>query len=448
MSINFKKFFCQWFGIGCPSPAPVPPPPPTPQFKAIAIIVKDQNGTPVPGVSVALDGNPNPFLLTNQDGYALQNNVPYSLTASQLTASATGYLPLSIHVDLPLHNQDVPVTIQAARPVAVAHHPIAPPFDQTDSGGIVHTDLPPEQVIPAHFSDPAFLRADFNGVTLDLNRWNPKAPSPLPLLQGANSTPLQMIMTPMLIMYPKYWQDAVLTEHAERGYDDLIIDCEPWNASQNGQSFSPAQILDWLKYVKSWGFRPVIWRGDPTKGVDTMFQTLIDSGLVSFYIHGEEVDSRMTSEAYEASLQQIDSYIKGRLPIGAHFTADGQRHMGYPIGMPRDTFLNDWSPYDGRVHLMWQGDQSASAGLMGAALYYARLHVNAGIGDAARGPGAPHSRIIAFELRATDQFYGKLTEEQGNLCSWEMLCTTRNNPKILPVSGFGNGCRYPNGQPL
>lgn len=330
--------------------------------------------------------------------------------------------------------------VGGTRPAATPHAAL-PPFDPNDSGGIVHTTLPPEQFIPAHFADPTFMRADFNGVTLDTNRWggNP------PFLPGANSTPLAMLMTPMLVLYPRHWQDACLTEHAERGYDDLIVDCEPWN----GPAYSPADMLAWCRYVQSWGFRVVLWRGDPTRGIDPMLDTLMQAGAVNFYVHGEEVDRKVTAEQYAASLNQIDQYVGGRIPIGVHFTCDGDRKMGYPLGFPRDTFLNDWSPYDGRVHLCLQLEgESAPAGLQGAAMYYARQHVNAGIGDAARGPGAPNSRVIAFETMATKQLYGRCDEAYGCLRSWELLCGTRLDSRVRPVSGSGNGIRYPNGDPL
>lgn len=312
----------------------------------------------------------------------------------------------------------------------------------------MHTVLPPEQVVPEHFTDPTFLRADFTGVTLNLDRWNPKAPMPLPKLVGANTTPLAMLMSPMLPLYPRYWQDAYLTESAERGLDDFVISPEPWNAAENGYTITIDKTVAWARYVESWGFRPVIWRGPATLGLDAMLQALLDAGLVSFYLHGKEVDQQMPSEAYEASLQAIDQHLNGKIPIGVHFSADDGRKMGYPIGFPRDTFLQDWSRYDGRVHLCWQGHPDASAGLMGASLYYARQHVNAGIGDAARGPGAPNSRVIAFEVRATAQLYGRCDEDHGNLIDWELLCTTRTDPRVRAVSGFGNGARRPDGTPI
>jgi hypothetical protein len=327
------------------------------------------------------------------------------------------------------------------RPAACAHAPLLP-FDPSDSGGIVHTVLPPEQVIPPHFTDPTWLRGDFSGVTLDTSRWggNP------PFLNGANSTPLAMLMTPMLPLYPRKWQDACLTEHAERGYDDFTVATDIWNAAENGQAFSDDQKFAWCQYVHStWGFRIVLWRA--IQSPDALLDRLLSAGLVSFLIHGEEVDGKMTSQQYEASLQEMDRYIGGRIPIGVHFTADGARHMGYPIGFPRDTFLNDWSPYNGRVHLCQQLDVDASAGLQGASMYYARLHVNCGVGDAAHGPGAPDSRVIAFETSATAQLYGRMSEVDGVRRSWELICGTRDNPRCRPVSGSDNGLWLPNGDP-
>lgn len=330
----------------------------------------------------------------------------------------------------------------SSRPAPERQKPL-PPFDPNDSGGIVHTTLPPEQVIPPHFTDPAWLRADFNGVTLDLARWSAQT---LPRLVGANTTPLAMLMTPMLILYPRYWQDADLTEHAERGYDDFVIAPSGWNMLENGFTPTTDKILAWARYVVSWGFRVVLWQPDrPPSEPSDVLKTLLDAGVVSFYVHGKEVDSMMSAEDFEQSLQAVDRYIGGRIPIGVHFTADGGRHMGYPIGFPRDTFLNDWSPYDGRVHLCQQLDVDASAGLQGASMWYARRYVNCGIGDGAKGPGAPNSRVIAFETMATAQLYGRCTEEYGCLRSWELLCGTRTDARVRPVSGSANGLRKPDG---
>ena len=323
------------------------------------------------------------------------------------------------------------------RPAPIPHAPL-PPWDPNDSGGQVHTTQPPELVIPPHFADPLFLRADFNGVTLDATRWGGHPP----MLLGANSTPVDMLMTPMLILYPRIWQDRCLTEHAERGYDDFVISGDGWNLVTNGLNPTPAAIVSWAQYVQSWGFRIVYWRGAPMLD-DPTLQALVDAHAINWSIPGGEVDSKVTREQYDAVLQNTLSIVANGIPIGAHFTSN------YPSGFPRDTFLTNWSDYDGRVHLCWQTDPNESAGTQAARLYYARQRVNLGL-VGGNGQPAPNSRVVAFETLATPQLYGRADEAYGNLRSLELLYATRNDARIRPMDGgFCNGCRkHDDGAPI
>jgi hypothetical protein len=323
----------------------------------------------------------------------------------------------------------------SARPAPVPHAPL-PPFDPDDAGGQVHRVPPPELIIPAHFADPLFLRADFAGVTLDASRWGGSPP----LLLGANSTPVDRLLTPMLILYPRLWQDRCLTEHAERGYDDFVISGDGWNLTANGLTPTPAAIVSWALYVQSWGFRVVYWAATPMRS-DPTLQALVDAHALSFAIPGEEVDTKTTREQYDAVLTSTLGVVGHGIPVGAHFSSN------FPEGFPRDTFLTDWSDFDGWVHLMYQADQNDLAGAQGARLYYARQRVNLGL-VGGNGIPAPNSRVIAFETMATKQLYGQCDEAYGNLRSLELLYTTRNDARILPVSGWGNGCRLPDGSPL
>lgn len=349
------------------------------------------------------------------------------------------------------------------QPIQLA--PIAPPFDASPapSGNLVHTNLPPEQIIPPHFSDPAWLRADFNGLTLDgdwsgsvaaggwtctSGRWQGLF---LPFLNGANSTPPNMLMTPMLIQYPPDVQKAFMTQYCEHGYDDFIFDCAGWN----GPNWSIDQMQSWTSFLKAWGRRPVFWRGTPNWGapLDDMFNAL--APLISAYVHGKEADSFTPAETYEQGVQVLVGQTP--LPIFAHFTAEPSapegRGMGYPLGFPRDTFILDWSKYDGRLHLALQLNVSSDAGLQGAGTWYARRRVM-GVGDGAQGQGAPNSYVCNFETMATAQLYGKCNESYGCLRDWECLCGTRDGTTspagllIPPPRGFGNGNRYPNGMPI
>lgn len=356
------------------------------------------------------------------------------------------------------------------RPAPIPHGPITPfdPSPASPSGNLVHTTLPPEQVIPPHFSDPKWLRADFNGVTLPgaysgsiasggwtitSGRWQGLV---IPYLAGANSTPPTMIMTPMLHGYPADVQHAVFTEHAERAYDDFIWDVEGWNLPP----LSIDQALAWQATIQSWGFRSVLWRGNPpfSGPVDDLFNQLAGAGL-SAYVHGEEADSKTSAEIYEQGIQLLLGWLaKTRsLPVFAHFTAEPMppagRGMGYPLGFPRDTFLLDWSKYDGLLHLALQLNVAGDAGLQGSGTWYARRRLM-GVGDGAQGSGAPHSVVCNFETTAFAQLAGACTESYGCLRDWECLCGTRDGTTspagllIPPPAGFGNGNRYPNGDPL
>ncbi len=260
------------------------------------------------------------------------------------------------------------------------------------------------------------------------------------MLLGANSTPVPMLMTPMLILYPRQWQDACLTEHAERGYDDFVIVGGGWNLTVNGFNPTPAAIVDWAQYIQSWGFRVVYW-GDCVLN-DPFVQALVDAHAVNYVIPGEEVDGKLTREQFDAVLQSTLSIVSNGIPVGAHFTSN------YPSGFPRDTFLTNWSDYDGRVHLLWQTNPGESAGTQAARLYYARQRVNLGL-VGGNGQPAPNSRVCAFETSATEELYGRMDEAYGNLRSLELLYATRDDDRILPVSGFGNGCReHDTGAPI
>ena len=358
--------------------------------------------------------------------------------------------------------------------------PPLPPFDPSDSGGLVHTTAPPE-FQPS--TSPYFLRADFNGVTLQgAYQWNgqPAAPGSsitmtsgpwtglvVPFLVGANSTPPTMIMTPMLILYPRAVQDAVLTEHAWRSYSDLIIADGAWNDTENGQAVAPAQIVDWAAYLRSWGFRVPLWSREPVVG-DPYFRALLAAQAVDFFVPGEEIAGKIPAEGLLPVLDQALSDCGSGVPIGIHLAPNG------PLGFPADTFLaggqtGTWAQYNGKVHLCWESgnrtnnpSMSDPAGTMGALLYYARQMVQLGqSGDGpTTGAGAPDSRVYVWELLATSQLEGVnngglsvpgapvFNELYGKLRSLEMMYCPAGLPGISMVHGFGNGASYPDGSPV
>jgi len=306
-----------------------------------------------------------------------------------------------------------------------------PPFDSSDSDGIVHTVPPPNWV-----ATKDGLRTDFNGITLDMSKWPGLS---IPVLIGANTTPINMLMSPMLILYPRKVQDAWITEACWRNYNYVVIAPDGWNLTENGFIVTTDKLIQWAQYLKSWGLKICLWRSVPTIN-DPYLIAMRAANCIDWYIIGEEINGKIAASDVDSFIQS--AIINGQgIPIGVHFTAN------YPLGFPLDTYLIDWSSYnDKNVHLMWQANQNDSAGKQGAMQYYARMRVQLGwVGEGTYSNPAPNCRVIPFEIMATAQLFGQCSEEYGCLRSLELLYTTTNSPQIQNVNEFGNGCRYPDG---
>lgn len=338
-----------------------------------------------------------------------------------------------------------------------------PPFDAPDGppdNNQVHTVPPPDLVVPTT-RDVLFMRADFNGVTLP-GSYTPTTSAEIianggvtitdgiytglfvPFLVGANTTPPTMIMTPMLVLYPEAVIVACLAEHAKRGYTHFIWDPHPWNLEENGRTFSLDDMIAWGARLKAYGFYNVIWSGQPSVA-DPMWHALAGNGLIDFAVIGEEVDGKFTAEEYASLVHALvdEGGALFGIPAAAHLTSN------YPLHFPRDTFFaggatGSWADFNGRLHLCWQANQNDSAGRRGALLYYARLRVNLG-GIGGDGRPAPDCRVYDFENEASNELQGQDSEEKGNLQTLEDMYCTAPDAGVRPMSGYGNGCRNPNG---
>lgn len=381
--------------------------------------------------------------------------------------------------------------------------PLGPPDPTDPDGNLVHWTLPPEQVIPPAFGpdeDPLFFRANFGALAIPGNyKWDgdgqdglpsggftfidgPYQGLHVPFVGGANSTPANVFMCGMTPQYPAEVQTVLITEYIKQGNRHFLTSADPysWQMRENNFPCTTDTLLNFYGLLRDWGLRVVGWRGDPREDSISL-DDLVASGLMDFFINGKEVDSIMTGDEYEVSLETAVRRCKG-IPVGAHFTAGDDTPTGrrgcYPIGDRRDTYVNDWSKYNGLVHLMAQFYPYDTMGHMGAMAYYARRHVNLGAnggGDAARGPGAPDSRVIAFEQGQTAVLYGicgnvvvngqtlrsyrewlplynndlaQAMAAYERARAWSLLCETRNDPRVKPISGYGDGGGKPNGDPI
>jgi hypothetical protein len=339
----------------------------------------------------------------------------------------------------------------------------------------VHTTPPPE-FTPSKL----LMKADFNGITIPghysfggpgtdcVMLDGPYQGLVIPWRVGANSTPPTMLMSPMLIMYPRAVQDAWLTESALRGYTEVVIAPDGWNLSENNFTMTTDVLTAWAQYLMSWGNRVVLWRAVCQVGQsDPYLVAMHAAGCVYFYICGKEIDGQIKAEQLPPILNQAIADAPGVL-MGVHFTAQPlsnpndptSKGGGYPIGFPRDTFLaggatGSWADYNGIVHLCHQACQDNSAGTQGAFLYYTRIRVQTGGGDGGDGRPAPDCQVIVFEQQATNQLFHKPVntrpelfndEVYGCLRTLEMLfCPNGGNAGISGLGGFGNGGRYADG---
>ena len=325
------------------------------------------------------------------------------------------------------------------RPQPVRQNPL-PSWDATDGGGIVHTTPPDNLQIPQGFTRD-FWRGDIGGVML------PKTP---PWVDGANSTPPEMTMSFLL---PKYVQfgtsviDMFLTAHAERNYSHFHLD--------RGTAINTLGLqgtLDLLAYIQSWGFFTSFWlcgTGDDRSGgwpmlqpmIEPFLQILIAQGLAdnSIALVGEELNSGCVPGGGPNGL---DGLINGvcaitnpvGIPTWLHFTQNVPAWQA-----PGQDSVAWWGQFVGKLKgLCSQLNPDDSAGAQGAHLWDARWRL---------AQASLDYRVVAFEIMATAQLYGRCTEEYGCLRGLEnVYCPSgAPTPNAPAVAGFGNGGRYPDG---
>lgn len=320
------------------------------------------------------------------------------------------------------------------RPAGRPQPIFAPPFDPSDPGGITWTVLPPEYIIAPNPSK-ALWRGDFGGMTL--------AQTP-PLVPGCNTTPPEMVMTFLLPEYERKWQDIILTEHAWRSYTHFHL-ADRQNGGITGQAF-----VELMQYVQSWGNYSSYWgMGTP----DGNFGSWADAqGLFmptlnalqaagaktcenAILIVGEELNSCTSPAGLLDIVSHLAPICNGSgIDMWLHFTSN---YPSWPIGGQSSVQFWEEMAGLGIKGLCWQGDPADGPGTMSAHMYDSRRYL-------ASADGA--LRLVAFELLATHQLYGKASEADGRRYSWECNCAPQGIASIPPVMGGGNGFgSYPNG---
>lgn len=285
------------------------------------------------------------------------------------------------------------------------------PFDPADGGGTVHTTLPPEQVVPAQ-PDRNWFRCDIAGVT------TPETP---PFVPGANTTPPNMWMSFFLPKYPRAWQDYYLDWiTTQLGYTHCVV-------TQDIDGITLP--IDLCQRIQAKGLFPCLWTIDISD-----LPARLAAQSVDVVILGDELNRRFNKPDLDTLIADTCALCNpANVPVWLHFTDNFRPEFNWTTDEFRTRYL-------GKVAgICWQGAPDDSAGTMGAMLWYVRTFL---------GQADPSFLCCAFELVATNQLYGRATEQEGNRRSWEMVCSTRNNTNYPPVAGFGNGGCRPDGSVL
>lgn len=328
--------------------------------------------------------------------------------------------------------------------------PPLPPFEASDSSGLVHTTLPPELQVP---SGPTreFVVGDAWGITL------PVDPMSVPLVPGCNTTPRNMIMSYLLPWYrqngAEWVIDSYLAEFARRYYSHLHFDRTNAVAAlgNDGGAAFVREMSERVPFVTLWASGSSDDRSRGWTSIGAAITNFLNALLAGanpdkfFVSPGEELNNGCPPGPAGA-----DSIIQGVLnicsplgiPTALHFTS---YYPGYPENAPPDQFDAAMVAWLAKVRgwgvrqLWWQADPNASAGMQGAKLYDARRFW--------QRAGFAYPAVAAFELVGEKQLYGQCDEPHGALRGWELMCCPAGTA-IYPVAGTGGGIWCPDGRPF
>jgi hypothetical protein len=321
-------------------------------------------------------------------------------------------------------------------PPAVARGPL-PPFDRAttdpDTGAPlpVHTRL--TQSIPA-----SGTRRWWRG-----NAWGVTVPG-LPAVPGGATGPAQnRVLTWFLDRWTPEWQDRILRAHAERGYDRFVLS---WPDSRDGAGQSLDQYVETTRRVAAAGLLPVhmllskVFDGvnpDPSR-LDPVIDALLAEDLIPLTSVGWELNLFNSPEHLQRVIDHVDQRLadRSRNLLYVHFAP---HYASWQPDRPGGNGGEFWRPNIGKLTgLLYQCNPSWSVGMMQARINDVLVRLNAG------GLwGLPVDfDVVVWETIATLQFENQADEDRGDLVGYETLCA--QGP--LPVMGFGNGARYPDGR--
>ena len=276
--------------------------------------------------------------------------------------------------------------------------------------------------------------------------------SGLPPVPGASATHPERLLTWFLDRWPRDWQDRILADYAKRGYTHFALS---WPDSRDGNHQSVDEFVATAMRVKAAGLFVVVFFGSkdfdpaddsvdgwPTRAdaaIDALLQArTLDAGVVCW-----ECDA---FNRQQVRLQGIIDHFATRLgsagiPLYIHFQAG--RISLRPDSSASAAF---WRANVGKLTgVLYQARSEWSAEVLQARLSDVQNRFAGHEGyPSDSGFGHPFD-VVAWELLGSRQFdHAHPDEHDADARGYEAVCA----PGAIPVMGFGNGGRRPDGKPL
>lgn len=316
-----------------------------------------------------------------------------------------------------------------------------PPFDPDTTDPDTGAPLPVNKIIPYPVPkerNKIWWRGNFGAVTIP----------GLPWVEGGATGPAQdRCLTWFLDRWAVDWQHTILLTYAQRGYTHFTLS---WPDSRI-YGTSIAGYVDLARRVQSYG----LWVDHHffAKGIDPqnpdpstvypLIDALLGAGALDIGTVGWELNAFNDPDQIQRLIDGVCSRtVPAGIPTYLHFLphyASWQENHEQPGDF--------WNRQIGKIQgLKYQCDPRWSAGMMQA-------RVNDVLVRLIKGGlwGIPHTfDVVVWETVLMAQFNnaaggtspsGHYDEDYGDLIGYETLCS--QGP--MPVMGFGNGGRMPDG---
>ncbi len=292
-------------------------------------------------------------------------------------------------------------------------------------------------------ADAAIVRAPLAPRTYLGNMCGIHVPG-LPPIEGGSPDPTLVLSW----FYPRFapeWRAKIRAAYKSRGYLDVLLS---W-PDDRAFGLSARQHAAMCQELCRDGLRPCVMLSskvyDPQDDGKGTFQNLwpallelVDADCVSRYCVGFELNLWNTFDSLQFLVDAIAPLVQvKRRPLYVHFSPG---YADWRPNVPGSTFADYWNRQVGKLTGLWhQRDQAWSNDEYRGRLtdILARFSGQFGV-VADSGFGHPFD-LIELEISADDQYWGRITESEGDALARFALETPAVNG--VRVMGSGNGWR-------